>query len=133
MNTRTFGSIPKGRLVAIALVLALLMAAAYGFAAANTVAASAAGSGSQTISGYDVTDVAYTLNSTSPENLDAVSFKLAALNGGPAAATAQAKTAPGDPYVPCAKDATTGIWTCTLTGKTAAGATSLSVVAKSSS
>ncbi len=132
MNTRTFGSIPKGRLVAIALVLALLMAAAYGFAAANTVDASAAGSGSQTISGYNVTDVAYTLNSTSPENLDAVSFKLEALNNGPAAKAAQAKTAPNDTYVACTKDGATGIWTCPLTGKTAAGATDLSVVAKSS-
>ena len=46
MNGRTIGSIPKRRFVAIALLLALVFAAAHGFAAANNVAASGGGSGS---------------------------------------------------------------------------------------
>ena len=40
--------------------------------AANTVPGSVAGSGANTISGYSITAVDYTLNSANPQNLDAV-------------------------------------------------------------
>ncbi|MCA9851217.1 MAG: hypothetical protein KC461_11315 [Dehalococcoidia bacterium] len=42
------------------------------FTAANTVPGTVAGSGTNTISGYTITDVAYTLNASNPQNMDAV-------------------------------------------------------------
>jgi hypothetical protein len=59
--------------VALTLVVATT---AYGFAAANTVPASNAGDGSGTVSGYTVSSVHYTLNSTNPANVDSVSFTI---------------------------------------------------------
>lgn len=58
-------------LFALAMVLA---AASYGFAAANTVPGSTAGDGSGTVSGYTITNIHYTLNTTNPANIDSVTF-----------------------------------------------------------
>ena len=131
MNTSTIGGIPKGRLAVIAIILALLMAAAYGFAAANTVDQSSAGIGSGVISGYSVDNVAYTLNANS-QNLSAVDFTLTPANGGPDAETAKAKTYDGGTYVTCNDDDDDGTWTCPVTD-TVAQANNLTVVATGSS
>ncbi|MFV9505587.1 MAG: hypothetical protein AB4911_13610 [Oscillochloridaceae bacterium umkhey_bin13] len=64
------------RTLAAFALLFLIMAAAYGFAAANTVGDSFAGDGVGTISGYDVTSVTYTLQATDPRMLSSVAFKL---------------------------------------------------------
>ena len=56
---------------ALALVLA---AGAYGFAASNTVPASYAGDGSNTISGYVISTVHYNLNAANPGTIDSVTF-----------------------------------------------------------
>lgn len=50
-------------------------------AASNTVPNTAAGDGSQTISGYTITDISYTLNGANPQNIDAVTFTAEADNG----------------------------------------------------
>jgi hypothetical protein len=60
-------------MLAIATIFA---GAVYGFAASNTVDDSDAGEGSGTISGYTVTNVAYTLDGTDPSTLDTVSFDI---------------------------------------------------------
>lgn len=59
-------------------LLLIVMAAAYGFAALNDVAASAAGDGSRQISGYRVTQIHYQLTSadTDPTDVDTVTFYL---------------------------------------------------------
>lgn len=62
-------------LIAVALLF-LVMAAAYGFAAANDVGDSSAGDGIGLISGYAIADVSYTLDAD-PRNLDSVSFTIA--------------------------------------------------------
>lgn len=62
-------------LLVIALV-ALVTAATYAFTASNTVPGSNAGSGSGTISGYTVSNIHYTADSTTPDNMDSVSFDL---------------------------------------------------------
>lgn len=69
--------------VALAVALAL---ATFAFTASNTVPGSKAGKGEGAISGYAVSSVAYTLNSTTPSNIDSVAFTLDA-----AAATVKAK------------------------------------------
>ena len=65
------------RVLALLIALLILGTATYGFAAGNTIAdAGMAGEGSNTVSGYTVTNVSYTLNGTDPNQLDAVSFTL---------------------------------------------------------
>jgi hypothetical protein len=67
----------------LAALLALLVAVgAYAFTASNTVGTSRVGSGSQTISGYTISNISYQLNSSDPTKLDQVTFTIA-----PASAT----------------------------------------------
>lgn len=91
----------KSRFLAILAAAFLTAAAAYAFTATNTVPASSAGSGSGTISGYTVSAVAYTLNATTPSDIDSVAFTLNA-----AATTAKAKIVSGS----------TTYTSCTITG-----------------
>jgi hypothetical protein len=73
---RTFSISPKRLLVLGA--LAITGALTVGFAAANTMPASTnAGDGSVTVSGYTVSAVHYTLNSSTPNLTTQVSFTLA--------------------------------------------------------
>jgi hypothetical protein len=60
-----------------ALVVAVALATGvYAFTATNTVPDSNAGAGSGTISGYTVSGIAYTLNATTPSNIDSMTFTL---------------------------------------------------------
>lgn len=116
------------RRIRILLGLALTVIASvaiYGFTAANTVPGSAAGAGSGAITGYATLNVQYTLNATTPANIDAVSFTLA-----PAAAgTVRAQLATAGAFYPCTNSA--GSVTCTTTSPqaTVAAANQLTVVA----
>jgi hypothetical protein len=47
---------------------------AYAFTASNTVPTSNVGAGSGTVSGYAVTNLHYALNSTTPSNIDSLTF-----------------------------------------------------------
>lgn len=62
--------------LAVAVGCTGLVALGNGLAAGNTVPATRAGTGSATISGYTVSSIHYTLNATSPQNIDSVSFSL---------------------------------------------------------
>jgi len=66
----------RTRLMILLALAVVLSAATYGFAAANTVDDGYAGEGQGTISGYVVTNVVYTLDSSDPTQFDAVSFSL---------------------------------------------------------
>ena len=68
----------RSRIIGILVVAAALATGAYAFTATNTVPASSAGSGSGTISGYTVSNVAYQLNATTPSDIDSVTFTLSA-------------------------------------------------------
>lgn len=68
------------RLLGVAIIAALAVAA-FGFAAGNTVPASRAGDGQNTVSGYTVSNIHYTLVSTNPSLIDSVSFSLDAAAG----------------------------------------------------
>lgn len=57
-------------------ILGLVAVSTIGFAAANTVDSSNAGDGQAAISGYTVTNVHYTLDATTPTNVNSVSFTL---------------------------------------------------------
>ena len=76
-------SITPRRLILVAF-LALVAVSTYGFAATNNVDTSNAGDGNGDISGYDVTNVHYTLDSNNPSQVNQVSFDLspAMVSGG---------------------------------------------------
>jgi hypothetical protein len=87
----------RGRILGAVIVAAALGTGAYAFTATNTVPASSAGSGSGAISGYTVSAIAYTLNATTPSDIDSMTFTLNA-----AATTAKAKIVSGSTtYTSC--------------------------------
>jgi len=100
--------------------------AAAAFTAANTVPATNAGDGSAAISGYTITNVSYNLNSTNPQNLDAVTFTIAPATAG----TVRVQVQSGGTWYTCANAA--GSVTCATTAPTQAtvlAADQLTVVA----
>jgi hypothetical protein len=102
---------------------------AYALTAGNTVPASRAGDGSGTISGYVVTNVKYTLNSTDPGNIDAVTFTLDAAP--PAGATTKIQLSSGGAWYSCTSGTPATNQSCATTSPsqaTVTGATELRVV-----
>ncbi len=72
---------------------------AFGLTASNTVAATKAGDGSGTITGYVVSGITYSLNASNPSNLDAASFTL---DSGPVAgSTLRVRLTAAGPWYPC--------------------------------
>ena len=115
----------RRRTIVVALLALGIGAGAFAYAATNTVPGSTAGAGSGAISGYTVSNVAYTLNATTPTNLDQVAFTIAPT----AAATVKAQLAAAGAWYTCANAA--GSVTCNTTSPqaTVAAATQLTVVA----
>jgi hypothetical protein len=110
-------------LLAVMLVL-ILAAAVYGFAATNTVTATAAGDGTGVISGYAITNVAYTLNGSNPGTIDSVAFSINPTSAG----TVRIKlVAAGSTWYNCTNAA--GAVSCTTTGASVTAADELRVVA----
>ena len=70
----TIRNLRSGRRLAVLAVFAIVAVSALGFAAANTVPASKAGDGENTITGYTVTNVHYVLDTTDPSVIDEVTF-----------------------------------------------------------
>ena len=114
----------RNRYVLAAAVAAIAAPAAYAFTAANTVPGSNAGSGLGTISGYTVSNVAYTLNAANPQNVDQVAFTIAPTTG-----TVKVQVVSGGSWYACTN--TAGSVTCATTSPQATAATvnQLTVVA----
>lgn len=110
----------------IAALIAAVSAAAgiYAFTASNTVPPTNAGSGAGAISGYTVSNVAYTLNAD-PSKIDAVTFTL-----DKAAGTVKAQLVTAGTWYSCTNTASFN-WSCatTLPQASVAPADQLSVVA----
>ena len=104
----------KRRIALVALLAFVLGTTAFAYAASITFNgasdAGAAGQGSGDISGYDVTNIHYTLDDNDPSNLTGVTFELS-----PATATTVTATAgPGvpdrpSPWCACAQYAETSL------------------------
>lgn len=105
-------------------VAATLAIGTYALTASNTVPGSQAGSGSGTISGYTASNVAYTLNSTDPRNIDQVAFTISPTTG-----TVKAQLVSGGSWYSCTNSS--GSVTCATTSPqaTASAADNLTVVA----
>jgi hypothetical protein len=131
------------RLGAVLLLAVAVMAAAYGFAATNTVPATRAGDGAWTISGYTVCHVQYTLNDNNPENLGKVEFTLhdtgatcpGTPNGSPASASGvrvKLKQSSNTAWYSCNNsdsDNDRRDWECSTPGQSVKDADELRVVA----
>jgi hypothetical protein len=119
--------IRKFRYVAAALAAIAVAAGAYAFTASNTVPGSNAGSGSGAITGYTVSNIAYTPDATNPTLLDAVTFTLSA-----AAGTVKAQVVSTGGWYSCTNTSGNN-WSCDTTSPQASiqPADQLSVVATS--
>jgi hypothetical protein len=115
----------RSRYLAALLVVGVLASASYAFTATNTVPNTNAGSGSGTISGYTATSVAYTLDSTTPTNLNQVAFTISPTT----TSTVKIQLASGGSWYSCTNSS--GSVTCATTSPqaTVAAATQLTVVA----
>lgn len=114
----------KFRYVAALLLAVVVAAGAYAFTASNSVDASHAGSGTGNITGYAVTNIKYTLDSTDASKLSAVSFDLDA-----AAGTVKAQVVTGGTWYDCTNSSGFS-WTCSISPSTDVQPTDkLSVVA----
>ena len=105
------------RILALLILILVLGAATYGFAAGNTVTSGVAGEGSGAISGYAVTNVHYTLDNSDPTLFTNVEIDL-----GAAAATnnvyAGVSATGGTPasWVTCTFSGVGTVWNCPLSG-----------------
>jgi hypothetical protein len=115
----------RRRILLVGLLAIVIGAGVFAYAATNTVPGTTAGAGSGAISGYTITNVSYTLNSTTPTNLDQVSFSISPTT----TTTLKVQLAPSGSWYSCTN--TAGSVTCDTTSPqaTAAGATQLTVVA----
>jgi hypothetical protein len=96
--------------------------------ASNTVAATNAGQGADTISGYTAGAIQYTLDTTSgTANVTGVSFTLTPDAGGGAARVVKARLASSGAYQTCTVASST--WSCTFSGVTALSAATLDIAA----
>ena len=107
---------------------------AYAFTASNTVPTSNVGAGSGTVSGYTVTNVHYTLNTTTPVNIDTMTFNVSPTipNTGQGKVTVQAGLTTGGPNTyTCTTNVAGDTVTCPSTSPqlTADKLSSLTVVA----
>lgn len=121
-------------------VAGMIAASGAAFTSTNTVAASAAGSGTTAIGAYTTSDIHYAPNDTNPENLDSVTFTLDKVANYVAIRThATGRWYASDDLrlttntVDSCTSANQLTWTCDVTGgtETVVGADSLSVVATS--
>ena len=112
------------RLGVVAVAVAGTAGAAQAFTASNTVPASNAGSGSTAISGYTVSSVSYTVDSTTPTNLNAVAFTISPTTG-----TVKVRLSASGSWYSCTN--TSGSVSCATTSPqaTVAAADNLTVVA----
>ena len=104
------------RMVALLAALLIVSSAVYGFAAANIVPETGAGDGSNTISGYTITNVTYELEGgvdTDPSTIEEVQFDLAASAGAGQPATVEAQIVDGDAWYSCTTASGASPWTYT--------------------
>jgi hypothetical protein len=97
------------QLISTLALMLLLATAAYAFTATNVVPAKKAGDGRGTVSGYTISNVVYTLDNSSPQNIASWQFDLDA-----AASEVRSKlVSSSSTYTACVHGA--GFhWTCTL-------------------
>jgi hypothetical protein len=133
-GTTMYGHLTQTRILVAVLAVALIGGGVYAFTASNTVPATTAGSGSGVVSGYTVTNIHYSLNATTPANVDSLTFTItpAVPSTGSGKVIIQAALSTGGPTsYTCTTDTAGALVTCTTTipQLTAALLTGITVVA----
>ena len=101
------------RIFAVVVGVLVLAGMFYAFAAANVVPETGAGVGDDTISGYTISEVTYTLNDTDPTTMEAVAFDLVPTAGAGTPTTVKAQVVDGEGFYTCTgPEANT--WTCAI-------------------
>ncbi len=125
----------KGLTIVAAVVSAMAIGGgAYAFTASNTVPASTAGAGSGAVSGFTVTNLHYSLNSTTPANIDSLTFTISPVvpnTGAGKVVIAAALSTGGPTNYTCSTNAAGAVVTCATTSPqlTAALLTGVTVIA----
>jgi hypothetical protein len=125
----------RGLKILLAVVASLVIAGgAYAFTASNTVPATTAGAGAGVVSGYTISGLHYTLNATTPGNIDSLTFTVSPVipSTGTGKVLVQALLSTGGPNAyTCTTDTAGANVTCPTTSPqlTAALLTSVTVVA----
>jgi hypothetical protein len=118
-----------------AIVVALAIGGgAYAFTASNTVPASTVGAGAGAVSGFTITNLHYVLDTTTPANIDSLTFTISPTlpNTGSGKVVISAALSSGGPTnYTCTTDVTGALVTCATTSPqlTAALVTGITVVA----
>ena len=112
-------------LIGTVAAVSVVAGGSYAFTASNTVPTTQAGQGTGTVSGYTVSSVAYTLNGSTPTNIDAVTFTISPAS----ATTVKAQLVAAGTWYSCTN--TAGAVSCATTSPqmTVATAATLNVVA----
>ena len=122
------------RVLIAVLVVAAIGGGVYAFTASNTVPATTAGSGAGVVSGYTVSNIHYSLNTTTPANIDSLTFTInptvPSTTTGKVVIQAALSTGGPTSYT-CSTDTTSATVTCATTSPqlTAALLTGITVVA----
>lgn len=117
--------VPRAWVLALPLALSLATGA-YAYSASNSVGATYAGDGSAAITGFVVSSVTYSLNTSNPSNIDSVAFNL---DSAPVAgSTLKAQLAPTGSWYTCTNVAAAVTCPVTSPQATVAAATNLRVV-----
>lgn len=119
----------------IVLVVLVVAASAYAFAAQNTVPDSAAGYKANVVPGYTVTNIVYDLDATDPTLVDAITFDIAPTSGAVVAAIVKVQTVAAGAWTDCslvAGVAPSMDVTCTFGALELEDVTALNIVASSS-
>lgn len=105
----------RTRTVVAALVILLLMITAYAYAAANTVPETGAGDGQNAISGYTITNVHYSLDSTDPSLISQVSFDINPTDGADDVSEVKVQLEAGGDWFDCVEASAPAV-TCDVNG-----------------
>jgi hypothetical protein len=129
-----FKKLPYLRFIVAAVAALSIAGGAYAFTASNTVPTSTAGAGVGAVSGYTVTNLHYGLNTTTPTNIDSLSFTVSPVipsTGTGKVVVAAALTTGGPNSYTCTSNTAGDTVTCATTSPqlTADKLTSVTVVA----
>jgi hypothetical protein len=122
------------KIIVAAIVILAVAGGAYAFTASNTVPATTAGAGSGVVSGYTITNIHYVLDTTTPANIDSMTFSVSPVipstSGGVVTAQATLSTGGPDNYS-CTTNTAGALVTCatTVPQLTAATITGVTIVA----
>ena len=114
--------------VVLVVLVAVLVAVGFAYAAANTVPVTGAGDGQEEISGYNVYSVSYTLASD-PTKIGSVTFTITTTSGAAAPATVKIKLVSGSSTWYSCDPGQNFSWTCSVVDVSVSAANELRVVA----